>query len=205
MNGYAMIVDINGFTLMVNKSPNMVAQFVRDILSGGISAVEKAGGSVVGFMGDAFLAIFPESGNIVSACFDIAKDCDKQAEYISTWNSRDPDLFPLAKGPSLKIGIEFGSMDISEIYSKELGTQKLYIGKPINYASRILNAGEGNRCHIGPAAQVCLSKNGFDNLDGPHAIYGKNSSEGEYQYYVFTMGEIWREGKIKEDGESYLG
>lgn len=204
MLGYAMIVDINGFTVMVEQSHALVAQFVGDILSGGVAAVEKAGGDVVGFMGDAFLAIFPENGNVIDACFSIAKDCDRQAEYISTINQSGPGTFPLEKGPSLKIGIEYGSMDISEIYSKKLGKQDLYIGRPINYASRILSDGVGNRCHVGKSAYD-KSFQKFDNLSEPIEIKGKHRGEETYTYYVFGMGEIWREGKISKRGESYWG
>lgn len=205
MNAYAMIVDINGFTVMVQKSPEMVAQFVRDILTGGVSSVEKAGGSVVGFMGDAFLAIFPESSKIVTACFAIAKDCDRQAEYITSTNLENPEFFPLKKGPSLKIGIEFGHIDTSTISSKALGEQQLHIGIPINYASRILADGEGNRCHLGPVAAQRFKADGFTDLRGPHKIFGKHKGEKAYKYFQFEMDDIWKEGRISKRDESYLG
>jgi len=53
VDAFAIIVDINDFTVMVTKDMcNMRAQFIRDILGGGIAAIEKAGGEVVAFMGD---------------------------------------------------------------------------------------------------------------------------------------------------------
>jgi len=57
IDAFAMIVDINGYTPMIAnvKYINGIAQFVRDVLVGGIQAVEKSNGVVVGFMGDAFL------------------------------------------------------------------------------------------------------------------------------------------------------
>jgi class 3 adenylate cyclase len=59
IEAFAMIVDVNSFTPMVSESTpsDSIAQFVRDVLSGGIDMVQKQDGAVVSFMGDAFLAI----------------------------------------------------------------------------------------------------------------------------------------------------
>ena len=80
IEAFAMIVDINGFTPMVSESAqsDVVAQFVRDILSSGIDRVEKHGGSVVSFMGDAFLAVIDNPGSVFMSCVSIPKDLDRQ-------------------------------------------------------------------------------------------------------------------------------
>ena len=46
IEAFAMIVDVNGFTPMVSESTpsDGVAQFVRDVLSGGIDMIRKHGG-----------------------------------------------------------------------------------------------------------------------------------------------------------------
>jgi class 3 adenylate cyclase len=192
---FAIIVDINSFTKMVAK-PNaiLIAQFTRDVLAGGINAVEKSGGNVVGFMGDAFLAIHKDAEKVFKCCIGIARDLDKICDYIS--NTKN--AFPFSpKGPSLKIGIEYGFIDISDISSKFLGTQKLFIGEPINYAARIMEAGFGNRCNIGPNAYNKGLKDFIDENDGPFLIEGKKG-ENTYTYYELDLGDIWREGDSKE-------
>ena len=106
---FAMLVDINGFTQMVAKAGGeSIAQFTRDVLAGGIAAVEHNGGEVVGFMGDAFYALLFDPDNVFGCCAEIAKDLDAQGEYISG----SPGLFSFSPGgPGLKVGIEHGSFD----------------------------------------------------------------------------------------------
>jgi class 3 adenylate cyclase len=129
---FAMIVDINGFTQMVAKAGGeSIAQFTRDVLAGGIAAVEHNGGEVVGFMGDAFYALLFDPDNVFGCCAEIAKDLDAQGEYISG----SPGLFSFSPGgPGLKVGIEHGSFDVATISSNYLNGQKLFIGSAVNYA-----------------------------------------------------------------------
>jgi len=194
IEGFAIIVDINGYTKMVaDPQANMIAQFTRDVLSGGIKSVEDQGGIVVGFMGDAFLGFISESENVYSCCLSIGKDLDKQCEYISTHY----ESFPYSPtGPSLKIAIEYGTFDVSEITSEFLGSQKLFAGAAINHAARISAAGSGNRCLIGPQAYENGLKDYTLEDDGPLSIAGK---EGEpvYIYYKLNLDDIWIEGESK--------
>jgi len=205
IEAFALIVDINGFTPMVSRSAksDCVAQFVRDVLSGGIEIVEKHGGAVGSFMGDSFLAVLDNFDSVYKSCIGIAKDLDLQCGYISNHQSDFPDAWHYAKGgPSLKIGIEYGWIDISSIYSGLLGKNRLLIGPPINYACRISAVGEGNRCHIGPEAM----NRGLDQWwnDGPYITKGKQG-EGEYTYWAIDLGDIWRKGTIKSCGSTCLG
>ncbi|AKD53792.1 adenylate/guanylate cyclase domain-containing protein [Spirosoma radiotolerans] len=193
IEAFAMIVDINSFTKIVSKSEgNSIAQYIRDILSGGIDAVEKYEGEVVGFMGDAFLAILPTAESVFLSCVSIAKDLDRLCEYLS---DRDWKADYQYKGPSLKIGIEYGLIDTSTIYSEFLGEQVLLIGDAINYASRITLGGRGNRCLVGPKAieQGLLQWSNH----GPYVVKGKKG-EQTYTYYQLELGDIWREGSGKE-------
>lgn len=156
INAFAMIVDLNQFTLMVRKAEetgDQIAQFTRDALAGAIFEIEAQGGEVVGFMGDAVLGVIPDGDAAVKACFGIAHDLDDLCEYISNEQSGAPDSWGFALGgPSMKIAVEYGWLDISTIESRLLGEQRLFVGSPINYAARIGKAGEGNRCLIGPVA-----------------------------------------------------
>ena len=200
IKAFAMIVDINGFTQMVGLSGgDSIAQFVRDVLCGSISAIESSGGEVVGFMGDAVLGLLPTSAATVEACFSIAKDLNRQCEYISSSQSECPSCWGFAPGgPSLKIGIEYGLIDVSDISSRALGSHKLYIGDAINYAARILTAGSGNRCLIGPGA----ANGGFSqySLSGPMYVDGK-AGEPRYEYFQMGLSDVWIEGD--SSGESY--
>lgn len=197
IDAFALIADINGFTGMVSRSEgNLIAQFVRDVLSGPIHAVEEQGGEIVGFMGDAVLGILPDADTVAAACFRIAKDLNEQCEYISVLQESHSDTWPFMKGgPSIKIGVEYGTLDTAEISSNFLGEHVLLIGDAINYAARILVAGSGNRCLVGPEAASRLSK--FP-LEGPLNVKGK-SGEPDYQCYRFDMSHIWIEGKTDDD------
>lgn len=206
VRGYAMIVDLNQFSSMVTKAEetgDLIAQFTRDALSGAILEIEAEGGEVVAFMGDAVLGFFPEGEAVALACFGIAKDLALQCEYISNAQEGKDHIWPFALGgPSLKIGIEYGMMDVSTIDSRLLGEHRLLIGSPINYAARISKAGEGNRFIIGPVA----AKKAFGSytLDGPHQIAGKPDEPG-YEYYLFDLGDIWIDGPRKPGKETYWG
>jgi len=206
IEAFAMIVDLNGFTPMVEKAVcanDSIAQFTRDALAGAIFEIEAQGGEVVAFMGDAILGILPDGDSAVGACFGIAKDLDRLGEYISGSQSDCKDMWAFAPGgPSLKISIEYGRMDVSTIGSRLLGAHRLLIGSPINYAARICKAGKGNRCIIGPEA----AKKGFSQytLDGPHKVDGKRG-ESKYEHYFFDMGDIWIEGPRRRGKETYWG
>lgn len=195
---FAMIVDINGFTSIVTRGGD--AQFTRDILSGGIAVVEKLGGEVVGLMGDAFYAVLSGAENVFMCCAGIAKDVDRICEYISQIQGEFTDAFSFSPGgPGLKIGVEYGAFDVSEIHTHFMGEQKLVVGPAVIYASRITAAGKGNRCLVGPKA----AKLGLDKypLRGPLRIRGKKG-EPMYTYYELDLDDIWR---ASDATETYWG
>lgn len=194
INAFAFILDINGFTKMVaNPEAILMANFIRDILYGSIQAVESNGGNIIAFTGDGLLAIIEKPEQVFKTCVSIAKDIDQLSEYLSTTKG-----FRFApKGVSIKIGIEYGYIDISEISCAFLGEQKLFIGKAINYAARITSAREkGNRCLVGENAFAAgLKDYCYDN--GYSEVKGK-PGEGKYIYYKMNLGDIWIEGNSTE-------
>jgi len=204
ISAFAMVIDINHFAGMVRQaesSPDSVAQFTRDVLTSTIMEVEAHGGHVVGFMGDAILGIIEDGEAAVKTCFGIAKEVDRQCEYISLAQKDCKGIWQYAPGgASLKIAVEYGSMDVSTISSHFLGEHRLFVGNAVVYATRISRAGKGNRCLVGP---VAANKKFKDyGLEGPCSIPGK-PGEPRYKYYRFPMGEIWREGS--ESNETYWG
>lgn len=210
LRAYAVIVDINNFATMVRDAVEgwsggqLIAQFTRDTLSGAIAAIESEEGRVVGIMGDAIFGVVPKGSHIFEACATIAKTVDRACEYLSVHQQEFPNDWHYAPGgPSLKICIEFGWMDVSTITTQQLGTQRLLIGPPINYASRIARAGSGNRCLLGPVAAQMPDLAQY-SPSGPFRIGGK-SAEQDYMYYELRLGDIWREGKRGPDEETYWG
>jgi class 3 adenylate cyclase len=104
----------------------LIAQFTRDVLDGAIRAIEERDGEVVGFMGDAILGLVRTAESTFFACCGIAEDVNKQCEYISTQQEEASQLWEVSPGgPSLKIGVEYGDLDVSTISSRFLGDQKL--------------------------------------------------------------------------------
>ena len=198
----ALIVDINESAKVVRRGAG--AQYTRDVLSGGIQAIENAGGEVVAFMGDAFLAVLPNVASTFGACVTLAKDLDRQCEYISDLQRNDPDNWSFAPGgPSLKVAFEWGAINSAEIASRQLGAQVLLVGDCINYAHRISGAGDGNRCVCGPAAARLLQEIGYV-LEGPTA-YESSKSDGRYEYFQLDLGDIWVSGCRADGEDSYWG
>lgn len=207
---YAVIVDLNKFTTIVRKADEgwtggqLIAQFTRDALSGAIDAIESNEGEVVGIMGDAIFGIVPEGPHIFLACTTIARDVDRLCEYISEHQREFPQDWHYSRGgPSLKICIEYGWMDVSTISTRLLGTQKLLIGPPINHASRIGAAGSGNRCLLGPVAAAMPDLAQY-SPKGPYKISGK-PGEPDYVFYKLSFCDIWREGKRDPEDGTYWG
>jgi len=125
IDAFVMIVDINSFVGMVQlatTASDSIAQFTRDVLAGAIHSIEATGGEATGFMGDAILGIIPDGKAAISACYLIAKDVDELCEYISGIQKESPGSWAYAMGgPSVKIAVEYGRLDISTISSRLLG------------------------------------------------------------------------------------
>ncbi len=193
IQAFAMLVDINGFTTLVDRSlGENIAKRIADVLKEGVDAVESHNGHIIGFMGDAFIAVLENRADVLKSCAQIATAVTKQCSILS-----DPESefkWPFPEGPSLKIALEYGWMDIAQVSSKAIGEQILLIGPPINYAHRISNSGSGNRCHIGPNAAQLIGVD-CDELTGPYRVEGKKG-EGIYTYYRLPMSSHWTEDQV---------
>lgn len=205
IEAFAVLVDINHFSAMVrNDCEGLVAQFARDLLSGGISAIEGEGGEVVGFMGDAILGLLPNAEAFFRAAVMIAKDLDRHCEWVSDAQSEESNNWSFAPGGgSIKIMAEYGLLKVSTISSRFLGEHRLFVGNAINYASRLGKGGEGNRCLLGPEAAKRVMEAGFQ-LYEPQTVHGK-PHEDTFEYYELDLSDIWREGPRGPDEESYWG
>jgi len=216
-SAYAMFVDLNGFTVMVNRAREEsgggvgVAQYVRDVLVGAVQVIEANEGGVAGIIGDALLGVVPTGQHIFDIVIGIARDIDRTCEYISGHQAENSQAWTFAPGgPSIKICIEYGEIEVSEMTTTILGTQQLLIGQCINYASRLGKAGKGNRCLVGPIAAAMPDLKHYP-LSGPFTI-GRKESEGEYTFHRLDLSHIWRErdnidavGAETADAETFWG
>lgn len=208
MQAYAMLVDINDFSSMVQRAVEgsshgeFIAQFVRDILLGVVEAIESHEGEIVGIMGDAVLGIFPENGLVMDACIGIARTLNRECRHISEHQRIHPHDWEYALGgPTLKICIEFGWIGVADMATRQLGTHHLLIGPPVNYASRISHAGSGNRCLLGPVA-AHMPEFAIRQQRGPFHVRSK-SNEVERSYYELNLSAFWVEGAHQPDVITY--
>lgn len=201
--GFAVIVDINSFTTMVaHPESSLIADFVRDVLIGAVRSIEECGGEVVGLMGDAILGLVEEAPATYRAVVGLARDLNEQCRYISSSQRGQPHVWPFSPGgPSLKVGIEYGHLEVADFKSSALGSRSLFIGNAINYAARITKPGKGNRCHVGPTAYGA-GLSDF-SMKGPYKTAGKEG-EGTYRYYQLDLSAFWKEGLIHKGARSYI-
>lgn len=108
----ALVVDINGSEKLIGAGADgLTAQFFRDLLSGGIEAIEKCNGSVISFTGDGFQAVLPTERDAAHACWHIAKDLRRTREYLTdTCDDGTPAWPQMEVGVGLKIAIERGCL-----------------------------------------------------------------------------------------------
>jgi class 3 adenylate cyclase len=184
-----LIVDINGSEKLIEAGEDgLTGQFFRDILVGGIHAVEGCNGSVISFTGDGFVAVLPTEADAAEACWRIAKDFRKIREYLEDCRRDNPYAWPLSDvGLGLKIAIERGHLEVSSISSTFLGVQPYLVGPPTVYASRISAFGKGDRCVIGPKAAANWP---YAGLEGPFEGHIKHKGLN-YQYYFYDLDDVW--------------
>lgn len=209
LRGFAILVDINGFVKMVTKAVDgpshgeFIAQFVRDILEHAVEAIEKSDGEIVGIMGDAVLGVLPAGGPICDVCEGIAAALNRVCKDISEHQAVSPQDWEYSPGgPSLKICIELGSMRVTALRTRHLGTFQMLVSPAINHASRIGRAGTGNRCLIGPVA-AGMPQFSEKSLRGPLRIK-EDDGKSEYVYYESSLANLWLEGAREDEQISYL-
>lgn len=206
VDAFAVIADINDFARTVaaaekgSSKGEDIADFTRDALKHVVQTIEAIGGEVAALMGDGVLGIVPEGAAIRTMCNDIAIAVNRESVNISEHQQKFPgDRAYSPGGPSLKICIEFGKIHLASINTRNLGTQALFIGSAVNYASRLCLAGVGNRCLIGPVAASRAEFSSF-TFRSPRHVAGKHG-EAELVYYELSLAEHWREGGPRQPPE----
>lgn len=125
-------VDINGSEKLIDAGEDgLTGQFFKDLLNGGIQAVERRNGSVINFTGDGFIAVLLTETDAAHACWEIARDLRKTREYLKDCLTDCPESWPqLDIGVGLKIAIEGGQLEVSSISSAFLGVQPFLVVPP---------------------------------------------------------------------------
>jgi len=129
-------------------------------------------------------------------CNEIAIAVNRESANISEHQLKFPGDWAYSPGgASLKICIEFGRIHVAAIDTRHLGTQTLFIGSAVNYASRLCSAGVGNRCLLGPVA-ASMAEFSSNSFGAPMCVAGKRG-EAEFAYHELDLAEHWREGRAR--------
>lgn len=129
-----LFTDLIGFTELSNtmSGPEIVTM-LNDAFDIVVPPVEKHGGEVLKFLGDGFFAIFPYDGKIARA------DAVKAASETIIEGEKLLAASPLAGKIAFRSALHAGSFHYGNIG----GANRLdftAIGRPINYAARLLDA-----------------------------------------------------------------
>jgi class 3 adenylate cyclase len=176
--------DIRGFTAMSEVLlPEQVVDLLDDYFSFATVAVNRHGGRVNKFIGDAVMAVFEvpaysESSapkNAILAALEMQEEFER---HLPVWKTRIPQRFEAALG----VGVHYGEAILGTLGSAER-REYTAIGDTVNFASRL--------CSLAKAGQVRCSEDCFERVqeffDGqaqePVAIKGKS---GTHVTYVVT-------------------
>jgi adenylate cyclase len=164
--------DLRGFTAMsAGASPETVIGALNDFFDTMAAPVERHGGEILKFIGDAMLAIFPlgEGGNISGICGGALAAAIEAESAMAQLNSRRAE----AGASALDFGI---ALHVGEVTYGNIGAPRrldfTVIGRAVNLASRIesLSAPLGRRVLLS-ADFARAAGGGFDSL-GRHALKG---------------------------------
>jgi class 3 adenylate cyclase len=176
--------DIRGFTAMSEiLLPEQVVELLDDYFGFATAAVNRHGGRVNKFIGDAVMAVFEvpaysESSsprNAILAAIEMQEEFER---HIPTWKTRIPQRFEVALG----VGVHYGEAILGTLGSEER-REYTAIGDTVNFASRL--------CSMAKAGQVRCSEDCFERVqeffDGQaqDAVVVKGKT-GTYVSYVVT-------------------
>jgi adenylate cyclase len=164
--------DLRGFTAMsAGASPGTVIGALNDFFDTMAAPVERHGGEILKFIGDAMLAIFPlgEGRDISGICGGALSAAIEAESAMTRLNARRAE----AGASALDFGI---ALHVGEVTYGNIGAPRrldfTVIGRAVNLASRIesLSAPLGRRVLLS-ADFARAAGGGFDSL-GRHALKG---------------------------------
>ena len=169
-NVVIMYVDIAGSTQMSHDLPSLNLALIIQIFSQEVSlSIEKFGGYVLKFMGDAVIGLFPSDYDQKKAIIN-SLDCARYIQKVMR-NGINP-VFKKHSIPEIavKIGIEYGSALVL-LYGKNIAHAHIdLIGFSISIAAKITS--------LSFPGEVIVGENIFHNLD-----------EGQKKYFIALYTE----------------
>ncbi len=162
-NVVVMYVDIAGSTQMSHDLPSLNLALIIQIFSQEVSlSIEKFGGYVLKFMGDAVIGLFPSDYDQKKAIIN-SLDCARYIQKVMR-NGINP-VFKKHSIPEIavKIGIEYGSALVL-LYGKNIAHAHIdLIGFSISIAAKITS--------LSFPGEVIVGENIFHNLDEDQKKY----------------------------------
>ncbi|MFI5407336.1 MAG: adenylate/guanylate cyclase domain-containing protein [Nitrososphaerales archaeon] len=162
-NVVVMYVDIAGSTQMSHDLPSLNLALIIQIFSQEVSlSIEKFGGYVLKFMGDAVIGLFPSDYDQKKAIIN-SLDCARYIQKVMR-NGINP-VFKKHSIPEIavKIGIEYGSALVL-LYGKNIAHAYIdLIGFSISIAAKITS--------LSFPGEVIVGENIFHNLDEDQKKY----------------------------------
>lgn len=149
--------DIRGFTAMSEiLLPEQVVDVLNDYFAFSTAAINKNGGKVNKFIGDAVMATFEvpaysESSAPKNAILAALAMQEEFQRHIPTWKTRIPQRFDV----NLGVGVHYGEAILGTLGSAER-REYTAIGDTVNFASRL--------CSVAKAGQVRVSEDCFERV-----------------------------------------
>jgi adenylate cyclase len=165
IEGAILFTDIADYTAISNRlsGPDVVAM-LNDAFDLMVPAVEKRGGEILKFIGDGFLAIFPHSDpKGLTRTADAAREAVMDAEESVA-------AAPVGEKVRFRSAIHAGRFH----YGNVGGANRLdftAIGRPVNYASRLLDA----------ASSLDLKRVASELVAPHHGVPAKRAAEAEFK------------------------
>jgi adenylate cyclase len=169
-NVVVMYVDIAGSTQMSHDLPSLNLALIIQIFSQEVSlSIEKFGGYVLKFMGDAVIGLFPSDYDQKKAIIN-SLDCARYIQKVMRNGINPVFKKHLIPEIAVKIGIEYGSALVL-LYGKNIAHAHIdLIGFSISIAAKITS--------LSFPGEVIVGENIFHNLD-----------EGQKKYFIALYTE----------------
>ena len=174
-----LFTDLAGFTTLSEKLGGAVVPILTDYLSRASTAIHAHSGTIDKFIGDAVMAFWgaplPDADHAVNACRTALRLREAMAELRASGPAE-------ARGLSIRIGINTGSMLVGNIGSEERLSYTV-IGDAVNLASRLeaLNKLYGTEIIIGEATCMAASDAVIVRELDQVAVYGRSGSTRVYE------------------------
>ena len=169
-NVVVMYVDIAGSTQMSHDLPSLNLALIIQIFSQEVSlSIEKFGGYVLKFVGDAVIGLFPSDYDQKKAIIN-SLDCARYIQKVMRNGINPVFKKHLIPEIAVKIGIEYGSALVL-LYGKNIAHAHIdLIGFSISIAAKITS--------LSFPGEVIVGENIFHNLD-----------EGQKKYFIALYTE----------------